>query len=180
MECLASDVGLHAHPWPHANRQLWPTPRRGSQNLSLAASDALMLPDVTSFNQIPLLWFSAAEHRSQMPGARSQATRNIGLQRVSMSPPVWTVLIRAALKARESGASEIGVDHLRSALRDAAESHASDHHVSESINLFAPAPHWDLPLSEEAKRLIACPGNLDTLSVDRLRSTLLGPRRDQQ
>ena len=82
-------------------------------------------------------------------------------------------LILTALKARESGESEVRVNHLVSAVRDAAESNASENHLPESIKLFASAPHRDLPLSREGKRLIAPLEDFDTVSVDRLRSMLL-------
>lgn len=84
-------------------------------------------------------------------------------------PPGLNILIKAALLARSSGASEIGIDELLSAFN--TEPGLSEPAASDGP--FTPVPKCDVPLSFAAAEAITSAGNLETCSLERLRNALL-------
>jgi hypothetical protein len=89
-------------------------------------------------------------------------------------PPAWTIFVKAAVMARDSGASEIGVDELLAAF-------TSDLAPNESVepksdDAFIPIPRYEVPLSPAAAAAITSAGGLETVSVDQLRTALLGAK----
>src|SRR5262245_33623439 len=90
-------------------------------------------------------------------------------------PPVIEVFFKALILAEEENASEIGVDHLLTALDSPT---TTTEPVEQSMGPFVPAPHRDKPLSSEAKTAIEAagvlaPSDLEQLTIDSLRRALL-------
>jgi hypothetical protein len=93
--------------------------------------------------------------------------------RVFVMPPGVLILIKAGLLARSSGAAEIGIDELLSAIN--IQSPLSGPTAS-SEGPFIPVPKYDILLSSAAAKAIASAGNLETLSSEQLRNALLNAR----
>ena len=94
--------------------------------------------------------------------------------------PVIEVFFKALILAEKEGAPEIDVDHLLAAL---ASPTTESKPVEQSRGLFVPAPHRDKVLSSEAQAAIEAagapaPSDLDQLTIDSLRRTLLAAKRD--
>lgn len=79
-------------------------------------------------------------------------------------PPVWDTLLRAALLARQSGASEIGLDELLAALEP--ESTPSESVRPESDQRFLPIPHQDFLFSSAAAKAVESRGLLDKKDIE--------------
>ena len=96
-------------------------------------------------------------------------------------PPVIEVFVKALILAEEENASEIGVDHLLTAL-DSPKTETES--VELSMGPFMPSPHREKPFSSEARTAIeaACgcaTSGLEQVTLDSLRRELLAARRDQ-
>jgi hypothetical protein len=94
--------------------------------------------------------------------------------------PVIEVFIKALILAEKEDAPEIGIDHLLTALDSQA---AESKPVEQSTGPFVPAPHRDLALSSKVQAAIEAAGalapwNLEQLTNDSLRRTLLAAKRD--
>ena len=92
-------------------------------------------------------------------------------------PPVWDTLLRAALLARQSGASEIGLDELLAALEP--ESTPSESVQPESDQTFHPIPHQDFLFSSAAAKAVESAGDLQTMPVERLRTAVLAAKHQE-
>ena len=93
--------------------------------------------------------------------------------------PVIEVFFKALILAEKEGAPEIGVDHLLAALDNPT---TESKPVEQSTGPFVPAPHRDKALSSEAQTAIEAgglaPSDLEQLTIDSLRKTLLAAKRD--
>lgn len=88
-----------------------------------------------------------------------------------MLPPAFSILMKAALSARSSGAAEVGVKELLDVISgvdipEKLETSAVDEEL-------IPIPKYDVKLSATAAAAIASAGGLDDLSIGKLRSALL-------
>ena len=83
------------------------------------------------------------------------------------------VLVRALVLAQQSGAPEIGIDHLLAAL-DSNEPIPTIAGIAESYD---PVPRQDMPLALDAIAAISPLGNLSAIPLDVLRSALLSAKR---
>ena len=89
-------------------------------------------------------------------------------------PPALQVLFRALGLSLASGCSEIGIAQLLAALEPVP---AMSEEPEPQIRL--PAPKQELPLSPAAIAALSSAGNIETLSLDRLKSVLLAAKSQQ-
>jgi hypothetical protein len=99
----------------------------------------------------------------------------------SFAPPVIELFVKALILAEKENASEIGVDHLLTAL-DSPTTRTEA--VEQSMGPLVPTPHRDKPFSSEARTAIEAAGGrttsgLEQLTLDSLRRALLAARRSQ-
>ena len=80
--------------------------------------------------------------------------------------------MKATVLARSSGASEIGIDELLNAF---TTEFAPNQPIASNPG-FVPIPKYDVPLSPAAATAIASAGDLETVSLEQLRTALLNAR----
>lgn len=84
------------------------------------------------------------------------------------------VLVKAALLARNAGLAEVGIDELLLSID--SDSAVVDTPVSGTC---VPVPKHDIALSSAAAAAIASCGNIEAVSVERLRDALVKAKLDQ-
>ncbi len=91
-------------------------------------------------------------------------------------PPAFQVLFRALTLSLASGYSEIGIDQLLAALEPEFVPAMLE---EPKPQLQLPHPRQDLPLSPAAIAALSSAGNIETLSLDRLKDVLLAAKSQQ-
>ena len=117
---------------------------------------------------------------SSVPTRSVRTTRHAlnGCYDRGMLPPVWKVLLRAALLARDSGASEIGIDSLLAAIDAAPVTAESTTPATHQVSI--PIPHQDFLFTRAAAAAVNSAGGIETMSVERLRAALLAAKEQER
>jgi hypothetical protein len=90
-------------------------------------------------------------------------------------PLALTILMKAALLARSSGAAEIGIDELVAVTADDSwPPKPGKPSVNDDL---IPSPKYDVRLSPVAAVVLDAAGGLDNLSIEQLRSALIKAQR---